>query len=259
MLCSVEGCGVETRVLYWCEKHYRRRRRYGDPCYMHSLVCGWCGVEFEAWSSARRFCSDRCRDASRVDRSGLTCVGCGKSMWRCRTSRDSGGATCLDCRRGAPTYKPRKPVGAGRAVRCECPWCGATFMSSRADKRFCSRNCSRRAHDKRVTKDGRHSGNDYRSRVLSPEKYVEHTPRMKVFERDGWVCQLCGLPVDKSLKFPDRASATLDHIVPLALGGEHSMRNVQLAHFACNVGKSGRSEYVPSADVLAAVSGEGVV
>lgn len=110
MLCSVEGCGVETRVLYWCEKHYRRRRRYGDPCYMHSLVCGWCGVEFEAWSSARRFCSDRCRDASRVDRSGLTCVGCGKSMWRGRTSRDTGEATCLDCRRGAPTYKPRKPV-----------------------------------------------------------------------------------------------------------------------------------------------------
>ncbi|MEC4611819.1 HNH endonuclease [Tsukamurella tyrosinosolvens] len=55
-----------------------------------------------------------------------------------------------------------------------------------------------------------------------------------VFERDGWVCQLCGDSVDPDLKFPHRMSASLDHIVPLSKGGEHSIGNVQLAHFSCN-------------------------
>lgn len=33
-------------------------------------------------------------------------------------------------------------------------------------------------------------------------------------------------------------SASLDHILPLSLGGAHSMANVQLAHLSCNHTKS---------------------
>lgn len=254
MLCSVEGCGKLARVGGMCDAHYRRARRYGDPCYMHSRVCEACGAGFKAWSGGQRFCSVQCRERGRAARSGLSCIGCGKAMQRSRTSRAQGEAKCHDCRRATDSYKRRNLSPAEREIPRECPWCGAMFVPPRSTQRFCSKNCSRRAHDERVGR-ARRSGSDYRSRVLSPDAYVEHTPREKVFERDGWVCQLCGLPVDKALKFPDRASATLDHIVPLSQGGEHSMRNVQLAHFACNVGKSGRSEYVPSADVLAAVAG----
>ena len=37
---------------------------------------------------------------------------------------------------------------------------------------------------------------------------------------------------------PEPLAATLDHIVPLSCGGEHSEANVQLAHFLCNSTKS---------------------
>lgn len=33
-------------------------------------------------------------------------------------------------------------------------------------------------------------------------------------------------------------SASVDHIVPLSRGGEHSMNNVQCAHLSCNCSKS---------------------
>lgn len=49
----------------------------------------------------------------------------------------------------------------------------------------------------------------------------------RVFERDGWRCGLCGGHVE-----PEDAS--LDHVVPLSKGGEHSYANTQCTHWKCN-------------------------
>lgn len=71
---------------------------------------------------------------------------------------------------------------------------------------------------------------------------VEIFDRADVFERDGWVCQLCGEPVDRNLKYPDLGSKSLDHILPLSKGGEHSRANTQLTHLGCNIRKGARTE-----------------
>lgn len=55
------------------------------------------------------------------------------------------------------------------------------------------------------------------------------------------ICGICGKPVDKRLKFPHPMSATIDHIVPIDLGGHPSdISNLQLAHNSCNRAKSNK-------------------
>jgi 5-methylcytosine-specific restriction endonuclease McrA len=69
---------------------------------------------------------------------------------------------------------------------------------------------------------------------------VEDVNRHEIFKRDDYTCQLCSLPIVMSLIFPHRMSSTIDHIVPLAVGGTHEPANVQAAHFACNAAKGAR-------------------
>ena len=53
------------------------------------------------------------------------------------------------------------------------------------------------------------------------------------------ICGICGKPVDFSKRYPHPLSATVDHIIPLSLGGHPSdLDNLQLAHNSCNRQKS---------------------
>jgi len=59
-----------------------------------------------------------------------------------------------------------------------------------------------------------------------------------IAERDGWLCQLCGDPVEWDAAVPEPLAPTMDHIIPLSRGGAHHETNVQLAHFICNCRKA---------------------
>lgn len=64
--------------------------------------------------------------------------------------------------------------------------------------------------------------------------------RKDIAERDGWTCWLCHKPVDPDTAWPDLMCASLDHVVPLSCGGDHTRANVRLAHFRCNVARGNR-------------------
>lgn len=65
----------------------------------------------------------------------------------------------------------------------------------------------------------------------------EKFSRSEVFDRDGWICQLCGEPVDPTLEWPHPMSASLDHCRPLSRGGEHTKSNSQCSHLVWNTRK----------------------
>jgi 5-methylcytosine-specific restriction endonuclease McrA len=107
-----------------------------------------------------------------------------------------------------------------------CACCGAPFtIIDQTKNTFCSKRCQRR-----VAKD--------RARARKRQAFVAPVNRKRIFERDGWRCQLCHRPVVRTAVVPHPRAPVVDHVVPLARGGTHEPANVQCAHFICNSIKS---------------------
>jgi 5-methylcytosine-specific restriction endonuclease McrA len=62
----------------------------------------------------------------------------------------------------------------------------------------------------------------------------------RVFERDRWRCGVCRKKIDPKLKNPHPMSVSLDHVVPLSQGGDHSYANTQATHLTCNIARGAR-------------------
>lgn len=116
-----------------------------------------------------------------------------------------------------------------------CPRCGASVVrrntggANLAPGIYCSSACQRR--------DSAHRAKA-RRRMRESSTRMEPISRHRVFERDGFRCQLCNGKLAMSKSVPHPKAPTLDHIVPLSRGGEHVYANLQAAHFGCNCEKS---------------------
>lgn len=64
--------------------------------------------------------------------------------------------------------------------------------------------------------------------------------RSEIYKRDRYLCHICGKKVRRKAQVPHPMAPTLDHLVPLALGGTHEPANVATAHFMCNSIKGDR-------------------
>jgi len=106
----------------------------------------------------------------------------------------------------------------------ECPFCSRVHRGSSP---ACSQRCSRALRDRHFDQKSR----TRRERIAaSPESFT----REEIFERDGWRCGICGEPTDRAEAHPHPAAPVIDHVVPIAAGGEHVRSNVQCAHSRCN-------------------------
>jgi len=138
-----------------------------------------------------------------------------------------------------------------------CATCGVEFTSQRAVTRFCSDPCWQIARSKPKPCDG--CGAETTARLCEPcrrERRADHfrhknfqrrhaTPppsrRITLAElgtRDGWRCHLCRRKVNPALKSPHNWSPTMDHLDPIADGGDHEPANLALAHRICNTRRS---------------------
>jgi 5-methylcytosine-specific restriction endonuclease McrA len=75
-----------------------------------------------------------------------------------------------------------------------------------------------------------------RSAIPSVE-IVEYAD-IDIFERDGWRCHLCGKKIARTASRMSANGATIDHLIPLSLGGADAPFNVAAAHRRCNAAKS---------------------
>lgn len=79
--------------------------------------------------------------------------------------------------------------------------------------------------------------NRTKRRLLKSEAYVEHVEISVLRERDGDNCIVCKELIDFSLSNRDPMMVSLEHVIPLSKGGEHSYNNTALSHLRCNLSK----------------------
>lgn len=238
MVCAVESCDRPRRGRQqWCDPHYRRFLRYGNP--------------EEPPKKGRRFCE--------IEDCGKPAHGHGMCLTHYRRS----------VRNGSPTYRMRGQVIDGKKI-CTC--CGEDksldqYGVNRALRDglmvYCKPCAAEKARLMRE-KTGRdvvnerarvyRSSNPYYWRSGNAERrariYGQEHETIKpqdVFARDGWMCGICSGPIDRDLRYPDPMSASVDHVIPLVRGGLHVLANCQASHLVCNMRKHAVME--PGLDV----------
>lgn len=208
--CDCHDCErlARSNSAKYCETHYYRIRRNGSLAAKVAIggwnECQYCGSP----SSGRKYCNAGCR-ARAVRGNPLV-------------------KQCVVCAQG---FDPRSEHGPDSIV--------------------CSDRC-RSEHDRRIAKahyqkscatpEGadRYRRNAQSRRARVRRAFVEPVSWLEVMKSGAWMCHLCGEPIPRQESWPSPMFGTIDHVVPLALGGKHEYANCKPAHLTCNTRKGAR-------------------
>ncbi len=259
-VCSASGCSADVFIKKWalCRSHYNRWKYAGDLNLTRPSVCKGCGVK-----------------PPRVPgRSGPAPEYCSRAC-----QRESHAAELLVSGRYEESVASRSPSPRRPRATFICVSCQQEFKAVRA-RRLCSKTCENKYY--RNTDTGHECILDgcVRSVVAKEmcdmhykrwmravgkfpvepwnERRKAHSRRrlaikrgasaadtftpVEIYERDSWTCGICAQLIDRDLRYPNPSSASIDHVLPLSKGGDHTKNNVQAAHLRCNVRKGNRVE-----------------
>lgn len=245
------GCIECAKPLTWGQKHcsiacvgLSQRNRE------HAFTCENCGTQTHrrlggSGSPKNRWCSMKCR-VEQAARERVARVEAAKeAQMQARVHRNLIRELKLLVKAATPKPKapsrkyllPIDPTGL-------CKDCGIAYSRARGEAKTRCQACKKLRH---ATYLARYKQSDSGRAKKSAEKArrrARHNVRtdrinpFKVFDRDGWVCQMCGVPTPKSLRGSYEPNAPeLDHVVSLANGGHHTWDNVQCACRSCNGSK----------------------
>ncbi len=217
-------CGIDITGRMGNAKFCRECGTIRDRERMYAGTCCKCGGKFEASSRRQKYCGRGCggkssRAAQLAVIHLLRCTACNMNY----TTNDPRRKQCgTACKQWSVKYPD-----VIRLLDRECKHCLTPFRASTAARRYCRTECSARA-------------GKIRRRAQEAGAFIEEVSKGVVARRDNWRCQLCRKRVDPKLRHPHPMSWSLDHIIPISRGGEHSYANTQLAHLGCNVSKGAR-------------------
>jgi hypothetical protein len=239
------------------------------------LACGYCGEEFMrkrggTRQGAKPFCSVACRNLGihegKLSRHRL-CEVCETPYYASYTEQRTCGRECGKAIRQAkePSTWPSCRIHVGH-----CQQCGEAFTSRTPLRTTCSRRCSDRLYNVTARRPSppsaphqcmgcgetisnrRNKCDPCLTETVAARKQRERRARRarklgvpsepytlaEIAARDRFRCGICRSKVDMARVFPHPEAPTVDHIVPLARGGDDMRANLQLAHFLCNSRKS---------------------
>lgn len=157
------------------------------------------------------------------------CVKCGKKQYL--KNREIGSDKCLRCSR---TVYAAGPIPIRPAI---CPKCGISH-TAKIKNAMCA-PCATAANAASIRRARKAKGGRDRSILDRVKRYgvrMETVNKKKVYERDKYKCYVCGIKVVISEAYKPN-QATLDHVIPLSVGGSHTYDNVRTCCHVCNTKK----------------------
>jgi len=156
--------------------------------------------------------------------------------------------------------QPRFCVGCRQPLlpRKSCDWCGTQLK--RRKGRFCSFACAvewirvtqKNPFKRESVRKRRQRASAARQKALRLVRGRQKVGRWReICERDGWVCWICGGPIDPAFTSPQRFAGTVDHVLPLSCGGSDQDFNLRAAHFGCN-SRRGAAKFMPDMEEVVA-------
>lgn len=238
---------AQRYVIRYCSRQCRELERAQNrkaAAKVRHKTCRWCARTYEWKYGAGAFrgcCSAECQRQwfNRIGRNKLhggyfppsrkrpkqpkPCEHCGMITTRPRFCSVQCSLVARDRRNGVQPIMPE---------RKRCGECGCDYTTRARHQRYCTTECRRRVSDRK---------RNHIRRVRTTVDAIEDFDPIEVLMRDGWRCHLCGASTPRRLRgtHHDRAPE-VDHIIPLAAGGEHSRMNTACACRRCNIMKSDR-------------------
>lgn len=242
--CGGKKCSVAVKCMNCVRKVDVR------PC----VVCGKAITKRESWHGVRKTCSNECMAIQR-QRSAVAGAMAVKKIACSNISRLREQLTmqiqkqerrkrfCICC--GVPCQNKEfchrcfgniKEWARRLDKKKTCSVCGIVFdnrisQSTSACSDACRRQTEAAVNTRRNTR--------HKRRVLTGRSVVTKLNIQSIYVRDNWQCVYCGCRV-YNYKAGGHLSgdmATLDHVLPLTLGGEHVPDNVVTACWNCNTKK----------------------
>jgi len=206
----------------------------GDPCRKKNKRLT--GLRFRALNPDKTYRNpekDRLRYLSQTV--SKTCVLCSKPF-TCSTS--NGGQLTCGRKCGNELAQRARNAAAVAKNQLKCVACRSTFIPSRPNQhqrlaghiqRFCSRSCAGGARTNKPPIHGE------AMRLALREAGWNSIDPIKICERDGWKCYLCGTDTPRELRgtVDDRAPE-VDHPVPVSKSGQHTELNSACTCRKCN-------------------------
>ena len=266
--CASRAEKIRTTSLEFRARAKARSKNYRDnlKTEIHYSKCEQCGCQFVKRRN-QKYCTTKCRretyssnmhkaenrrprvNVNAACRQTHECLSCGKSFQPKRAGRTmacsrecgfkisgllqlikrTGGRVWVRTQRNLKTVKVRDHADHPPAPK-HCPRCSSGFYPFKKRQRLCSDKCKQDGK-----RESHRRANSSRRALIRGCDVKEVVDPFRVFDRDGWRCQICFKKTPKSMrgKYHDKAPE-LDHILPLSKGGDHSYANTQCACRKCN-------------------------